>query len=126
MRPFGAVELDDVSHGRADREARDEFVDRAFAAAGVLVVHIKAQRAYNTDEVARLIAPLLKGRRLGEQEMPPLRASGVDAAPSCPKCGIAMVLRTAKQGSNQGGQFWGCKNFPKCREIVAVASPVEA
>jgi len=44
-----------------------------------------------------------------------------DAKP-CPKCGSDMVLRTSKQGSNAGNQFWGCSAFPKCRAIAAVES----
>ncbi len=35
----------------------------------------------------------------------------------CPKCGSALVLRTAKRGENAGNQFYGCSNFPKCRYI---------
>lgn len=33
----------------------------------------------------------------------------------CPKCGAAMELRQAKRGSNAGGQFFGCTNYPNCR-----------
>jgi hypothetical protein len=36
---------------------------------------------------------------------------------ACLKCGRPMVIRTAKTGGNQGGQFWGCSGFPKCRTI---------
>jgi restriction system protein len=39
---------------------------------------------------------------------------------TCPKCGAAMVLRTAKQGPSVGQQFWGCMNFPRCRATEAV------
>lgn len=35
----------------------------------------------------------------------------------CPRCGGALVLRTAKKGSNVGNRFYGCSNFPKCRYI---------
>lgn len=35
----------------------------------------------------------------------------------CPKCGSALVLRTAKKGENAGNQFYGCSAFPKCRYI---------
>ena len=35
----------------------------------------------------------------------------------CPRCGSALVLRTAKKGENAGNQFYGCSNFPKCRYI---------
>ena len=41
-------------------------------------------------------------------------------APICPKCGARMVLRTAARGPNAGGQFYGCANYPKCREVIAV------
>jgi len=47
------------------------------------------------------------------------QAAAPPAAPICPKCGSAMVLRTARQGANRGGQFWGCSNYPKCHGIVA-------
>jgi len=33
----------------------------------------------------------------------------------CPKCGGELVRKTAKTGSNAGGHFLGCLNFPKCR-----------
>lgn len=38
-----------------------------------------------------------------------------DAERKCPKCGSAMVLRTAKADAQAGKQFWGCSTFPKCR-----------
>lgn len=39
----------------------------------------------------------------------------------CPKCGSAMVLRTAKRGSRAGNTFWGCSSFPKCRQVVNIS-----
>lgn len=33
----------------------------------------------------------------------------------CPRCGAAMVLRTARRGANVGSEFYGCSNYPKCR-----------
>ncbi|WP_193222254.1 nuclease-related domain-containing protein [Alkalilimnicola sp. S0819] len=50
-----------------------------------------------------------------------------ESAPLCPCCGKPMVLRTSKRGQNQGGQFWGCPGYPKCRGIVAieVAAPTQ-
>lgn len=32
--------------------------------------------------------------------------------PSCPKCDVKLVERTAKK---TGNTFWGCVNFPRCR-----------
>ena len=48
---FGVVELDDKSHDRADRVTRDAFVDSAFAAAGIQIVHFKASASYALEEV---------------------------------------------------------------------------
>jgi restriction system protein len=42
-------------------------------------------------------------------------ASASTNTPSCPQCGSAMVLRTARKGDNAGKSFWGCSTFPKCR-----------
>lgn len=39
---------------------------------------------------------------------------------TCPKCGSAMILRTAKQGQQLGNKFWGCSSFPKCKTIVNI------
>lgn len=36
---------------------------------------------------------------------------------SCPKCGMPMTLRTARQGDNQGKQFWGCTGYPRCKTV---------
>jgi len=53
------------------------------------------------------------------QDMPGI--SGVASTRFCPKCGAEMILRTAKRGANAGNQFWGCSNYPKCRQIVSIS-----
>ena len=48
-----------------------------------------------------------------------LRSRSDETAPrKCPKCGSPMVLRTARQGANAGGEFWGCRGFPKCKTTI--------
>jgi restriction system protein len=39
---------------------------------------------------------------------------------SCEKCGKPMILRTTRKGDNQGKQFWGCSDFPRCRVVKQV------
>lgn len=39
--------------------------------------------------------------------------------PTCPSCGVPMILRTARKGAHAGSQFYGCPNYPKCRRVVA-------
>lgn len=38
------------------------------------------------------------------------------ATPICPRCGTSMILRTAKRGVQHGSQFYGCANYPSCRQ----------
>lgn len=35
----------------------------------------------------------------------------------CPRCGGKLVTRVAAKGKNQGKNFLGCSNYPKCRYI---------
>lgn len=50
-----------------------------------------------------------------------LEPHGMDSvhldAPSCPRCGGNLVVRTARKGKNAGRRFWGCETFPKCRFV---------
>jgi very-short-patch-repair endonuclease len=51
IRPMLAIELDDASHDRADRVARDEFVDDVMTAAGLPMLHVKVRASYNATEL---------------------------------------------------------------------------
>ena len=128
LKPLAGVELDDASHSRPDREERDEFVDSVFDAAGLPLVRVKAQRDYSTQELAAQFLPILEGQPARSKSTPvsfpsqPAASPGANSgksAPICPKCGIAMVMRTARTGPNAGKNFYGCPNYPKCRETSA-------
>ncbi len=38
----------------------------------------------------------------------------------CPKCGAPMMRRTAAKGAKAGSEFWGCSNYPACRQTMRV------
>ena len=46
--------------------------------------------------------------------------SSANKTPMCPTCKTPMVMRTAKRGSNVGSSFWGCAQYPKCRQTLAI------
>ena len=59
-----------------------------------------------------------------EHEMPEHDWEASEGGPDgiqmkCSRCGSPMVLRTARKGMNTGGQFWGCSEYPKCRNTVS-------
>lgn len=120
MRPIAGVELDDASHQRADRQDRDGFIDSVFKAAGLPIIHVPVRRDYNVNELAALLMPYVgkvPATEAPATQPPPSQVATSDT-PMCRKCGIAMVLRSRRSG--QGEQFWGCPNYPKCRETMPV------
>ena len=127
LKPVLAIELDDASHQRADRVERDEFVDDVFSTAGLRLIHVPVQRAYNTQELQALLQDALGGQKQASAS-----DKSADTAwpadkepPFCPNCGSRMVLRTAQRGSNVGQQFYGCPNYPKCQKIIPIGAKQE-
>lgn len=57
------IELDDRSHRRERTKERDAFVDQALAAAGVVVLHVKAARAYDALELLTEVEAHATSRR---------------------------------------------------------------
>lgn len=55
----------------------------------------------------------------GDAEPAPIPTRAMDP-PLCPKCGIPMVLRVASKGAHRGEPFYGCPNYPRCREALPV------
>lgn len=44
--------------------------------------------------------------------------------PTCPNCGVKMVLRTAKKGRSEGEDFYGCRNYPRCQQMLKIRRAV--
>lgn len=42
--------------------------------------------------------------------------------PTCVHCNVKMIKRTATKGKNEGKEFWGCINFPRCKKTMTVKS----
>lgn len=120
VRPVLAIELDDRSHQRPDRVQRDAFVDQVFAAVNLPLIHIPARHSYNTQGLSALLAEALaQPGSSAPGELP--STAGSTETRVCERCGGAMRLRTASQGQHKGQQFWGCSNYPRCRNVVAVS-----
>lgn len=60
ISPVLAIELDDSSHDREDRQERDAFVDRVLAKAGLPLLHVRAQAAYDPKELAISISAAIR------------------------------------------------------------------
>jgi len=124
MKPIFGIELDDSSHQREDRMERDEFVDKVCEAASFPLLRFPVQRDYNPREIAVKIVPFIKENEVVSPQPQPEEKKPVSSVPICPKCGIPMVLRTVSQGEHKGKQFYGCQNFPQCREMRPVPKTI--
>jgi hypothetical protein len=51
--PVLGIELDDRSHERPERKARDELVDGVFAAAGLPLLRVRVRQGYAPEELGR-------------------------------------------------------------------------
>lgn len=112
LRPLVGIELDDKSHQRADRQARDVFVNEVFKAARLPLLRVPVKASYRVADLEAKLVPLLA-------YTPPVQPVALaPEPPCCPSCGSDMVLRTARKGSNAGQQFWGCSQYPTCRAML--------
>ena len=52
-----------------------------------------------------------------QQRLLVVATEGEFTTPTCPSCGIKMVWRKSERGD-----FWGCSNYPRCKQVFHVAS----
>lgn len=97
------IELNDRSHRRADRIARDKFVRAACKSAGLGLIEMPVQRGYTIEEVRNLLGPFTN------KELA-----------SCRACGSQMVSRIAKRGVNKGKPFLACSAYPQCKNTKSI------
>lgn len=127
--------LEEIAQGRSSLQP---FLDRQAEWVKAVVEWVKAQSggqwqaALAAHPVQAASAPAPRPRATTRRGRQPATSfsSTVVAAPAdrrhavcqpgqaCPDCqGGALMLRTMKQGVNQGRQYLGCSQFPKCRHF---------
>ena len=77
----------------------------------------QARQAQGQSTPSRSEAPNTRGIPDGPARVvaPKPASANETSQPECPRCGAAMALRTARQGTNAGSGFWGCSTYPRCR-----------
>lgn len=113
LKPLVGIELDDSTHERKDRQLRDQFVDRVFETANLPLIHIKVKRDYAISDLQENLKNYINQTHNVINTLSPSTTN----APICPKCQVEMVVRETKKGKHAGQKFYGCINYPHCREM---------
>jgi DNA-binding helix-hairpin-helix protein with protein kinase domain len=80
----------------------------------------RAQCVADLQELRRAIPDVARpvsSQRVAVSTAATFAAANPTAQPhysSCPTCGGAMVIRTARRGRHSGTRFWGCAKYPIC------------
>ena len=69
------------------------------------------------DELVTLINGL---DDINKRRIDLIATAGDYKTPTCVRCNVKMTKRTAKNGKNAGGEFWGCPNYPKCKNTMQI------
>lgn len=65
---------------------------------------------------AEFISRIKKLPEADRQKLFSLATAGDYTTPTCPNCNVKMVDRQAKKGVGAGSRFWGCRNYPRCKQ----------
>lgn len=77
----------------------------------------KSLKLLTGDSLFHLIQSLPKEK---SEELLNKVTMGDYTTPSCPSCDIKMIKRTSKKGQNAGNTFWGCSNYPRCKNTLRI------
>lgn len=109
-------ELFGVLHDRGAASAKLVVTSR-FTLEAIAFAKGKPIELVDSDAVLRL----LRGVQTSGRIPPPIPIPDASAAaPPCPSGHGLMVKRTARRGENPGSKFWGCSEYPRCRETRAI------
>ena len=116
MMPVFGVELVKPITKEATRSA-DKFIEDLFLSAGLPLVHVPSSEKYELSDLVHLFQLAIQK----VQETETFREiDSPDSAPVCPKCGLVMVLRIHREGSQAGKRYYGCMNAPTCSGMLAI------
>ncbi|MGB7873654.1 MAG: DUF2726 domain-containing protein [Anaerolineales bacterium] len=116
MKPAFGVELVKPIRKEETRSA-DKFMEDLFLGAGLPLVHVPSSEEYDLTDLLNLFhLALLKV----EQNEPLHESDSSDSAPLCPRCGLMMVVRVHRAGSQAGKRYYGCLNAPTCSGVIEI------
>lgn len=106
-----ALELNDRSHSRLERQERDKFIVTACREANFPLLMIPAVRVYDVEKLRTAIV-----EAIGTLPTIPSDILSPDTS-ICPRCGGSLERKVARRGAHAGEAFLACSRYPDCRFI---------
>ena len=53
-----------------------------------------------------------------QQHLLNVALEGDYSTPTCPQCNVKLVKRESSKGRSAGWYFWGCVNYPRCKQTL--------
>jgi len=107
---YGVMASEQIKHGIF-------FTTSIYSQDAIEFARNKSLQLINGDEFIRLINGLNEENK---RKIDEIATEGDYSTPTCVNCNVKMVKRKATQGRNEGLEFWGCVNYPKCRRTMYV------
>ena len=108
MKVVCAIELDDSSHNGMKAKINDKFKNRLFEEQNLPLIRFSTRETISDEKFDGRI-----GRYIGKTPV-------IENAPFCVKCGARMMRLASRKGESKGKYYWGCSNYPKCRNIINI------
>lgn len=105
---YGVMSMEGIPKGIFVTTARFTNEARAFPKADQLLLW----------DGERLLSEILKLPEDRRTSLLRAATSGDFTTPTCPSCAIKMTMRTSRK---DGQNFWGCKNYPRCRQTFRIS-----
>ncbi|MFU8788447.1 MAG: restriction endonuclease [Methylobacter sp.] len=107
---YGVMASEQIRHGIF-------LTTSTYSRAAIEFAKNKSLLLINGDEFIRLINGLNEENK---RKIDEIATEGDYSTPTCVNCDVKMVKRKATKGRNEGAEFWGCVNYPKCKRTMSV------
>ena len=77
-----------------------------------------AKGKINLIDGQKFIGHIKKLSEENQQKLLDITLQGDYKTPTCPQCDVKLTLRESKKGRSEGGKFWGCVNYPRCKQTL--------
>ncbi|MEL7568581.1 MAG: DUF2726 domain-containing protein [Dehalobacterium sp.] len=112
MKPICGIELDNSSHTNKINYDHNLFIEKICKDANFKLIRVSYELKYPHTEIETALASVFN-RPINT---PVVKSNNETIL--CPECSIPMVLRKVTKGANVNKKFYGCPNYPQCKEVI--------